>query len=190
MMSYNVKTMRPAYACAAMACIVVITTVLIAGCTGDTSIPVTSSPTKMAPESAPAQGSVSTPSDLSISPDAASTKTDISGSGTLVPTIYVNSTSNGEIVTIAKGERILIRLKENPTTGYSWNSTISKGLDVISDTYVAPHTGLVGAPGYHEWILSPRMADTYTFKAVYFRPWEGAKATDESFSLVIQATNA
>jgi predicted secreted protein len=29
---------------------------------------------------------------------------------------------------------------------------------------------------------------TYTFKAVYMRPWEGATAMDNTFSLVIVAT--
>jgi inhibitor of cysteine peptidase len=103
-------------------------------------------------------------------------------------TVYVNSTANGQIVTVPMGDRVLVRLTENPTTGYTWNATVTKGLDIISDKYVAPDTTLMGAPGYHDWLLSPQTVDTYTFKAVKFRSWEGAKATDETFSTVIQVT--
>ena len=86
---------------------------------------------------------------------------------------------------------MIVRLAENPTTGYTWNATASKGLSVIQDTYTAPDTSLtLGAGGYHEWILAPDTVNTYTLKAVYLRPWVGATADDETFSLVIVAMPA
>ena len=109
-------------------------------------------------------------------------------SGNSVTTVLVNSTSNGDILTVPANERVLVSLKENPTTGYMWNATVSKGLSVIADTYYPPNSALVGAGGYREWILAPDGVGTYTFKAVYMRSWEGATATDETFSLVIVAT--
>jgi inhibitor of cysteine peptidase len=105
-----------------------------------------------------------------------------------VTTIPVNSTSNGDILTIPASDRVLVTLAENPTTGYMWNATVSKGLSVVSDLYIAPNSTLIGAGGYHQWILAPDTAGTYTFKAVYIRPWEGTSSAADSFSLVIEAT--
>jgi len=100
----------------------------------------------------------------------------------------VNSSSNGNILTVPASDRVLVRLYENPTTGYTWNATASKGLTVISDIFYPPNTTLVGAGGYREWILAPDSPGTYTFKASYMRSWEGASSAADSFSLVIVAT--
>jgi len=106
-------------------------------------------------------------------------------------TIFVNATSNEKIIKVSTGDRVLIRLEENPTTGYTWNATVSKGLAILRDSYIAPDTTtMTGVPGYHEWILSPESVDTYTFKAISLRPWEGAQPTDDSFSVIIQATKS
>jgi predicted secreted protein len=179
---YNYKkviTMKTAYVITVIGCILILAAGLIAGCTS------TSPATENLVTHPNPTGTIpSVPTPL--------TTTMVTGTspvaGTTIHTLYVNSTTNGEIVTIPMGTRVLVRLNENPTTGYTWNATASKGLDIISDTYTAPDTSRMGAAGYHEWILSPKTVDTYIFKTVSLRPWEGAKATDDSFSLVILVT--
>lgn len=86
------------------------------------------------------------------------------------------------------GERVLVRLNENPTTGYNWSTTASKGLSIVLDHYFPPDTSQAGAGGYHEWILRPQTVDTYTFRAVSLPPGYTAEPPAETFSLVIQAT--
>lgn len=187
--------MRTPYARAAIGCIFILAVVLIAGCTGNsgTSAPATlvTHPVEAPPVTTSALA-VATPVHSSSVP-AVSTAIDgkiaaINSSGETFRTVYVNSTFNGQIVTVPVGDRILVRLTENPTTGYSWNATATKGLAIISDTYTAPDSTLMGASGYHEWLISPQTVDTYSFKAVYLRPWVGGQATDSTFNLVIQAT--
>jgi len=99
----------------------------------------------------------------------------------------VNNTADEKVLIVPANDRVIVRLTENPTTGYEWNATVSKGLTVIGDTYTAPDSDLMGAAGYHEWILAPSTVDTYTFKAVSLRPWEGATLDDKTFSLAIVA---
>jgi inhibitor of cysteine peptidase len=167
--------MKTAYVITVIGCIFILAAGLIAGCTTpatETAHPtVTVVPTTTVPLTSSTTSPAGTGAEASVS------------------TLFVNSTSNGQIISIPTGERVLVRLNENPTTGYIWNATPSRGLTVVSDSYVAPNTALMGAPGYHEWFLSPTTFDTYTFKAVSIRPWEGVTNTDETFSLVIQVKN-
>jgi len=173
--------MKTAYVITVIGCVLILAAGLIAGCTSTAPALETTAVSPHAPDSIT---SVPTPLTTSLAGTVTSP-----ASGTTYQTLYVNSTSNGDIVTIPMGTRVLVRLNENPTTGYIWNATATKGLAIISDTYTAPtDSSLMGAPGYHEWILSPKYVDTYIFKTVSLRPWEGATATDESFSLVIQVT--
>ena len=170
--------MRTTYAIIVIGCVLILAAGLMAGCTGPAG-------------TSPAPGTVVHPNSRVVSTTSVPVVTIPPASpaaGTIFPTVFVNSTANGRIVMIPVGERVLVRLDENPTTGYIWNATASKGLAVVADAYTAPETGLMGANGYHEWILSPQTVDTYTFRAVSLRPWEGAKPTDESFSLVLLVT--
>ena len=182
--------MRMSLVCGALCCTLVVAALLFAGCTeitspsASTSVP-TVSPAMTPAATVPAGTPVATtpPQTQSMTPTPAT-------SGNSVTTIPVNSTSNGDILTIPASDRVLVTLAENPTSGYSWNATVSKGLTLVSDTYVAPNTTLIGAGGYHEWLLGPDGPGTYTFKAVYMRPWEGASSAAGTFSLVIEVTPA
>lgn len=169
--------MKNTHIIAVTGCLLILAAARVTGCTG--SMPATAQAVSPVPTLSPAPA----PSATALPGPAASPTP-----GTTVPTLFVNSTSNGKIITIPAGERVLVRLAENPTTGYTWNATASKGLDIVSDTYTAPQTGLMGAPGYHEWILAPKTVNTYKFSAVSLRPWVGAQATDEKFSIVILVT--
>jgi predicted secreted protein len=178
--------MRTPYIIAALGCIFILAVVLIAGCTGSPGTSVATH-TIVVPETTPSTpGIVPSQTTLPASPAVAVVAANVSGK--TFRTVYVNSTANGQIVTIPVGDRVLVRLNENPTTGYTWNATAAKGLAIISDNYIAPDTTLTGAPGYHDWLLSPGTVDTYTFKAVYHRPWEAATAADKTFSMVILVT--
>ncbi|MFZ1128098.1 protease inhibitor I42 family protein [Methanoregula sp.] len=180
--------MRTPLVTGALCCVLILAAILLAGCTQNTASSPATPATTVPPETTPpASGPAETATPVSVSPAAAMTTAPAS-SGNSVTTVLVNSTSNGDILTVPANERVLVSLKENPTTGYMWNATVSKGLSVIADTYYPPNSALVGAGGYREWILAPDGVGTYTFKAVYMRSWEGATATDETFSLVIVAT--
>lgn len=98
-----------------------------------------------------------------------------------------NESANGSTIMVAtRGETFGIRLNENPTTGYSWNATITPGLILVSDGYEPnPGTaGLVGAGGTHHWILrSGNEAGEEQFSAIYKRSWENVTGSEETFVL-------
>jgi inhibitor of cysteine peptidase len=172
--------MKKTYMIAVIGCVLILGAALIAGC-----IDASPAAEKTTVSPLPTDGIPTVSTALTTAPTGTSP-----ASATMFRTLYLNSTANGEIVTIPMGDRVLVRLSENPTTGYTWNVTAARGITVISDAYTAPDSSLKGAAGYHEWLLSPQTVDTYIFKTVYLRPWVGATATDDTFSLVIQTTKA
>lgn len=174
--------MKSSFVIATLCCVCVLVAIMAAGCTGNTAP--TSTPTTTAPQTTAVPATATVPA--TVTPVITAVPAPVSPTSA-IGTVYVNSTANGKIITIPANERVLVRLSENPTTGYMWNATASKGLKIVSDTHTASNTTLVGAGGYREWILSPTTVDTYTFKAVYLRPWEGADSTDTTFGIVIQA---
>ena len=186
--------MRTAFAIIVSGCLLILAAGMIAGCTesnGITPAPqaevVHPNPTAMSVTTVPfVPGPQPTSVSVTGAPAAAG---DSPESGATFRTVFVNSTSNGQLITVPFGDRVLVRLTETPTTGYTWNATTSKGLAIVTDTYTAPGTTLMGTPGSHEWILLPQAIDTYTFTAVSHRPWEEVTGADKSFSIVIQATN-
>jgi predicted secreted protein len=94
---------------------------------------------------------------------------------------------NGTTVTEVQGSMFAVSLAENPTTGYSWNATISQGLELIDETYEenAHAPGMVGVGGTHWWILRASTPGTQEFSAAYIRPWEGVLPGDQMYVLTI-----
>lgn len=91
-----------------------------------------------------------------------------------------------QTVTINEGESILVRLPQNPSTGYSWEISTSPGL-IISQNYLESVNSVPGAPNYQVWILTATKKGPATFKAYYRRPWEPALLTDTNYTLIVNA---
>jgi inhibitor of cysteine peptidase len=104
-----------------------------------------------------------------------------------------NETANGSTVKIPLGSGgFVVQLAENPSTGYSWNATVTSGLTIIDDAYEAdPQSqGMVGAGGTHFWIVSGTSEGEQKFSAVYMRPWENVTGSEETFVLNVLVEKA
>ena len=85
-------------------------------------------------------------------------------------------------------DTILISLKENPTTGNSWNVTNSTGLAIVSDKYVmdtAPK-GMVGVGGIHTWTVKAVKIGNQTFSAIMIHG--SGKPTGEEATYMLNVT--
>jgi predicted secreted protein len=102
------------------------------------------------------------------------------------PPVYDES-SSGKTVSLASGSTVTIRLKENPTTGYSWVATIPEGLTVVEDVYTPDTvpTGIVGSGGAHTWQLRSAIAGTYTFRGIYMQPWMNVTGSEQTYTLTL-----
>ena len=82
------------------------------------------------------------------------------------------------------GEYVLITVKGNPTTGYTWQSA-GDGLTILEDYVEDEHEeGMVGVGGTYQWYVTADKAGTYTFKADEARVWEGNAVTSFEIPLI------
>ena len=94
---------------------------------------------------------------------------------------------NGKTSDIAQGTKFAVVLKENPTTGYQWNATLTKGLELVSDNYeTSPHAeGMVGVGGAHTWVITTKDLGAQKFSAVYKRSWEPTTGNETAYSVTL-----
>ncbi|MDW7732113.1 MAG: protease inhibitor I42 family protein [Methanolobus sp.] len=102
-------------------------------------------------------------------------------------TIMFSENDSGSMVNAIKGDTLIIMLKENPTTGYSWNLSASPGLFLVDDSYKENRENeeLAGAGGIHEWIFEVTGEEVQNISAVYMRPWENITGNETSFLLIV-----
>lgn len=67
---------------------------------------------------------------------------------------------------------LIIRLDENPSTGYIWQVDFPEGIELISDHFVPNKPTLAGSPGEHTWIIKAITDGTYTIEFNKLRPSE------------------
>ena len=101
-------------------------------------------------------------------------------------TAAYGSADNGKTITLSEGTTFKIILNENPTTGYSWNTTATSGLGVTDSNYVqGGKPGIVGAGGTHEWTIQATGKGEQQFTAIYDRPWEPVTGNETTYTLKI-----
>lgn len=88
----------------------------------------------------------------------------------------ITESDNGNTIYIKEGHTFFLKLKENPSTGYSWDLSLSDGLNKLSDTYhpfeSLENNFVVGAGGFHLWKIEAVAKGDQQIKAIYKRPWE------------------
>lgn len=104
----------------------------------------------------------------------------------LVQQMYTES-DNGKTISVSVGEPFMVRLAENPSTGYSWNLTFDDGLKLDNDQYVAREVpaNIVGSGGNHEWTFTPEKQGMYVISGIYKRPWEPTTGSEQRFMLTV-----
>ena len=98
--------------------------------------------------------------------------------------------AGGKTVAAAVGQAITVRLRSNPSTGYSWAKPVLKGTSVVQSgemKYTArPARGMVGAGGTAAVPFKAVARGTTTITMHYRRPWEKGKAPARTFTVTIE----
>ena len=98
--------------------------------------------------------------------------------------VTLTETENGKSEDIAQGTRFAVQLRENPTTGFGWNATVSSGLEIQSSDYRQDKAteGMVGVGGTRTWVIVAKDLGIQTFSATYRRSWEAVTGNETAFS--------
>ena len=68
------------------------------------------------------------------------------------------------------GQQLIIRLDENPSSGYIWQVNFPQYLEVISNHFVPYNPELDNSPGEHSWVIKATKEGTYTIEFQKLRP--------------------
>jgi inhibitor of cysteine peptidase len=104
----------------------------------------------------------------------------------------ITEAENGTNISLENGSTFILRLKENPTTGYSWELNLSQGLNNISGKYYPPEQPegikkpLVGAGGVHVWEIKAVAEGSQQVTGIYKRSWEKVTGQEENFTLNVE----
>ncbi len=146
--------------------ILCLAAILVAGCTQPVTPPVTPTPTT-----------------------TATTIATMTPMPTTTPIMYVyNESANGTTVAVPLGSTFTVWLQENPTTGYSWNITVTDGLQITNDTFIPPTSGLIGAGGIHTWEVLTVKNGLQEFSGIYRRPFENVTGNETTYVLWCNVT--
>lgn len=98
-----------------------------------------------------------------------------------------NEGCNDQTIDLAAGQKIEIRLAENPTTGFRWQRTTGDlaACRLISDTFGAS-PGPPGRGGEHSWIFAAVRPGECDIEFHLRRPWAGSAEPARTFKLHIR----
>lgn len=99
---------------------------------------------------------------------------------------------NGKTSDITQGTKFAVELKENPTTGYEWNATVTNGLEIVSSECVENQhrEGMVGVGSVHTWVILAKDTGSQKFSAIYLRSWEPVTGNETSFAINVNVVKA
>jgi inhibitor of cysteine peptidase len=104
-----------------------------------------------------------------------------------VRTITLTRADNGNAVALRVGDRLVVRLEENPSTGYRWALEIHDE-EVVSLQHQEygpfPHAA-VGGGGQRSWTFIAQKAGTDALQLKLWRPWEGENSITRRFTVTL-----
>lgn len=118
---------------------------------------------------------------------------DASAAATTSNKDQVYSEDNLNVMVTPSKPQFTIKLKSNPTTGYSWflREYNKDYIKPLKHRFEASKDKLIGAPGFDYWTFQAKEAmftvpQQTIIRLIYARPW---KATDGSTPIVVRVTS-
>ncbi len=102
--------------------------------------------------------------------------------------ILLTRPQHGQTVSAAVGSQLVVQLDESPTTGYAWAPAMAcDALPLTGDTFTPAAPGRVGGGGQRRLHFDVRQTGEHPLDLLLMRPWEGADAAVDRFTVTVQA---
>ncbi|ABE52322.1 protease inhibitor I42 family protein [Methanococcoides burtonii] len=102
---------------------------------------------------------------------------------TVVSGTVFSEEANSSEISLKMGDSIVLKLNENPSTGYSWDLSLPEGIVLVKDEFVGPDEPMPGAGGVHEWTLKASSEGNYQINAIYKMSWENVTGNEDTFTM-------
>lgn len=101
--------------------------------------------------------------------------------------VEIGAEANGTTIDLETGQKLVISLESNPTTGFDWEvSEIDDAVITKSgDSEFTAESDLIGAGGMRTFTFKAAGTGTCTLKLIYHRAWETGIAPEQEFSVTI-----
>lgn len=118
-----------------------------------------------------------------------------SGSATTAPApapspVTVTESANGTELQLVPGQRLLVKLPSNPSTGYSWGMQRIDESTLLQDGDPGyeqdPGPSMPGKGGTATWAFRAVQPGISTLEMVYARPWEPPSDANQRFTLTVR----
>jgi predicted secreted protein len=104
-------------------------------------------------------------------------------------TIVLDETDDGQTYTLPRNAQFTIILPETLAYGYSWNTTISPGLNLLNSQYVAdPYAPRFDVNGTHIWMLNAEDSGLQEFRALFVKRRSPETPVAETYSVKLLVT--
>jgi inhibitor of cysteine peptidase len=99
----------------------------------------------------------------------------------------LTSADNGRTVDLRVGEKVTLRLPENPSTGYRWavDAAEMSLVEIEEGEHVAT-SKMIGGGGDAQWLIKAKAPGAAQMKLKRWRPWEGERSVVERYEVTLQ----
>ncbi len=103
--------------------------------------------------------------------------------------VQLTAADNGSEIELKKGDVLVITLKANPTTGYTWDvvEPLDEIIEQVGEIEFKPESDLIGAGGVQIIQFKIVNAGRASLKLVYHRPWEEDVEPLDTFAIQVLA---
>jgi inhibitor of cysteine peptidase len=102
--------------------------------------------------------------------------------------VTLSTIDNGKIVSLKKGQMLVIRLDENPTTGYRWSTPTlnTQVLELKSDQFNQLGHGAIGGGGQRVFIFQANNVGQTKLQIQKRREWASEQSVIDQFEATIE----
>ena len=96
--------------------------------------------------------------------------------------VTLRDADSGGTTTLVPGQRLVLRLNANATTGFAWQTATAPApaiLSTVSSTYEPPAGGGIGAGGTQVLIYQAALAGQTTLRLIYVQPFNPGNVARE-----------